>query len=184
MIISAGTASKQVNITQAAKPYIAPDGLSWSPSAPDADQPITLTFKATSKSALYGYTGDVYVHIGIVSAGDWMYVPADWNKNIDKCKMSKAEEANVWTLTLSPSIREWFASGETPVKKIGIVIRSTDGNKKGIEEDSFINVTDTKYKGFEPAAMAEKAMPTGVKEGINIIDQQTVTFVLYDFRPL
>ena len=180
LIISAGTASKQVNITQAAKPYIAPDGLSWSPSAPDADQPIRLTFKATSKSALYGYTGDVYVHIGIVSAGDWMYVPADWNKNIDKCKMSKAEEANVWTLTLSPSIREWFASGETPVKKIGIVIRSTDGNKKGIEEDSFINVTDTKYKGFEPAAMAEKAMPTGVKEGINIIDQQTVTFVLYD----
>ena len=180
LIISAGTASKQVNITQAAKPYIAPDGLSWSPSAPDADQPVTLTFKATSKSALYGYTGDVYVHIGIVSDGDWMYVPADWNKNIDKCKMSKAEEANVWTLTLSPSIREWFDSDETPVKKIGIVIRSSDGNKKGIEEDTFINVTDTKYKGFEPAAMAEKAMPTGVKEGINIIDQQTVTFVLYD----
>ena len=180
LIISAGTASKQVNITQAAKPYVAPDGLSYTPEKPDADQPITLTFKATSKSALYGYSGDVYVHIGVVSDGDWMYVPADWNKNIDKCKMSKAEEANVWTLTLSPSIRQWFDSGETPVNKLGIVIRSADGNKKGIDSDSFINVTDTKYKGFEPGTMKKATLPTGLQEGINIIDASTVTFVLYD----
>ena len=180
VIISAGTVSKSINITQAAKPYVAPDGLSWTPEAPDADQPLTLTFKATSKSALYGYSSDVFVHIGVVSDGDWMYVPADWDKNIDKCKMTKAEEANVWTLTLSPSIRQWFDSGETPVKKLGIVIRSADGSKKGIEEDSFITVTDSKYKGFEAAAIVEKALPTGVQEGINVIDQQTVTFVLYD----
>ena len=180
VIISAGTVNKSVNITQAAKPYVAPDGLSWSPEKPDADQPITITFKATSKSGLYAYAGDVYVHIGIVSEGEWQYVPADWNKNIDKCKMTKAEEANVWTLTLSPSIRQWFDSGETPVNKLGIVIRSADGSKKGIEEDSFITVTDSKYKGFEVADIVEKALPTGVQEGINIIDQQTVTFVLYD----
>ena len=37
LIISAGSVSKQVNITQAAKPYVAPDGLSWSPETPDAD---------------------------------------------------------------------------------------------------------------------------------------------------
>ena len=54
VIISAGTVSKSINITQAAKPYVTPDGLSWTPEAPDADQPLTLTFKATSKSALYG----------------------------------------------------------------------------------------------------------------------------------
>ena len=85
LIISAGSVSKQVSITQAAKPYIAPDGLSWNPEKPDADQPVTLTFKATSKSGLYGYTGNVYVHIGVVSDSDWLYVPADWDKNIDKC---------------------------------------------------------------------------------------------------
>lgn len=180
LIISSGTLNKQVSITQAAKPYVVPDGLSWNPEKPDADQPVTLTFKATSKSGLYAYSGDVYVHIGIVSEGEWQHVPADWDKNIDKCKMTKAEEANVWTLTLSPSIRQWFSSGETPVNKLGIVIRSADGTKKGIEEDSFIEVTDTKYKGFEPAAIVEKALPTGVQEGINIIDGQTVTFVLYD----
>ena len=143
LIFSVGTLNRQVNITQAAKPYVAPDGLSWKPEAPDADQPVTLTFKATNKSALYGYTGDVYVHIGVVSDGDWLYVPADWGKNTDKCKMTKAEEANVWTLTLSPSIRQWFNSGETPVNKLGIVIRSADGTKKGIDSDSFITVTDS-----------------------------------------
>ena len=180
LVISAGTANKQVSITQAAKPYVAPEGLSWKPEAPDADQPVTLTFKATNKSALYGYTGDVYLYIGVVSDGDWMYMPADWGKNTDKCKMAKAEEANVWTLTLSPSIRQWFNSGETPVNKLGIVIRSADGTKKGIDSDSFITVTDSKYKGFEPAAKIEKILPTGVQEGINIIDNSTVTFVLYD----
>ena len=180
LIITTGTINKQVGITQAAKPYKAPDGLSYTPEKPDADQPITLTFKATSKSALYGYNGDVYVHIGVVSESDWMYVPADWNQNIDKCKMSKTEEPNVWSITLSPSIRQWFESGETPVNKLGIVIRSSDGTKKGIETDSFIPITDTKYKAFEPGETKQAALPTGVKEGINIIDPQTVTFVLYD----
>ena len=180
LVISVGTLNKQVSITQAAKPYVAPEGLSYSPEKPDADQPITLTFKANSKSGLYGYKGNVYVHIGIVSEGDWQYVPAEWNENKDKCKMTATDEANTWQITLSPSIRQWFNSGETPVNKLGIVIRSADGTKKGIESDSFIAVTDSKYKGFEPGEMKKGTIPSGVQEGINIIDAQTVTFVLYD----
>ena len=180
LTFSVGTLSKNVSIAQAAKAYVAPEGLSYSPEKPDADQPLTLTFKANSQSALYGYTGEVYVHIGVVSDGDWQYVPADWGQNIDKCKMSKTEENNTWSITLSPSIRQWFNSGETPVNKLGIVIRSADGSKKGIESDSFITVTDTKYKGFEPGAVQKANLPTGVQEGINVIDASTVTFVLYD----
>ena len=180
LTFSVGTLTQNVRITQAAKAYVAPEGLSYSPEKPDADQPLTLTFKANSQSALYGYTGEVYVHIGVVSDGDWQYVPADWGQNIDKCKMSKTEENNTWSITLSPSIRQWFNSGETPVNKLGIVIRSADGSKKGIESDSFITVTDTKYKGFEPGAVQKANLPTGVQEGINVIDASTVTFVLYD----
>ena len=180
LVISVGTVNKQVSITQAAKPYVAPEGLSYSPEKPDADQPITLTFKANSKSGLYGYKGNVYVHIGVVSEGDWQYVPAEWNENKDKCKMTATNEANTWQITLSPSIRQWFNSGETPVNKLGIVIRSEDGTMKGIESDSFIAVTDSKYKGFEPGEMKKGPMPSGVQEGINTIDPQTVTFVLYD----
>ncbi len=180
LTIRAGTIDKQVNITQAAKPYTAPEGLSHSPEAPDADQPLTLTFKAGSKSALYGYSGEVYLHIGIVSDGHWMYVPAGWDQNTDKCRMTKTEEPDTWTLTLAPSIRQWFGSGETPVNRLGIVIRSADGTKKGIDADSFVSVTDKKYKPFEPGEAKKAALPAHVQEGINIIDRQTVTFVLYD----
>ena len=179
IVISVGTLNKTVAITQAASPYVAPEGLSHSPEKPDADEPLTLTFKADSQSALYGYTGDVYIHIGVVSEGDWQHVPADWTENIDKCKMTATEEANTWSISLKPSIREWFDSGETPVKKLGIVIRSADGTKKGIESDSFITVTDTKYKGFEPGEVKKGTLPNGVQEGINL-GSDKVTFVLYD----
>ena len=179
IVISVGTLNKTVAITQAASPYVAPEGLSHSPEKPDADEPLTLTFKADSQSALYGYTGDVYIHIGVVSEGDWQHVPADWTENIDKCKMTATEEANTWSISLKPSIREWFDSGDTPVKKLGIVIRSADGTKKGIESDSFITVTDTKYKGFEPGEVKKGTLPNGVQEGINL-GSDKVTFVLYD----
>lgn len=107
------------------------EGFTYSPETPDADQPLTIAFKASPTSALYGYAGDVYLHTGIVSEGVWLYVPADWNENIEKCKFAKSQtEANVWTITLSPSIREWFASGTTPVEQLGIIIRSADGSKK------------------------------------------------------
>ena len=181
IVISVGTLSKQVNITQTGSPYVAPEGLSYSPEKPDADAPITITFKANNKSALYGYTGDVYAHLGVVSEGEWQYVPANWDENKDKCKMPPTEEANTWSITLSPTIREWFGSGETSVKKLGIVIRSADGTKKGIDADSFISITDAKYQGFVPGEMKTGKMPSGMKEGINVHNTKTgATFVLYD----
>ncbi len=161
------------------KPVVIKDGLSWNPEAPDADKELTITFKATSGSELFNHTGDVYVHTGVVSEGTWLYVPADWDKNIAKCKMTKVED-NVWSLKFSPTIRQWFNSGETAVNKIGIVIRSDDRTKKGIAEDSFITVTDTKYKPFQPGAVKTGTLPAGIKEGINIVNNTTVTLVLYD----
>lgn len=65
------------------------EGFTYLPETPDADQPLTITFKASPTSALYGYAGDVYLHTGIVSEGVWLYVPADWNENIEKCKFTK-----------------------------------------------------------------------------------------------
>lgn len=156
------------------------DGLSYSPETANADSTLTIYFKADKSSALYNYKEEVYVHIGVVEEGTWMFVPAEWNQNLDKCKMTSIAD-NTWSIKLSPSVREWFQSGETPVNKIGIVIRSADGTKKGIENDSFIEVTDNKYKGFSPAAIIEKQMPDGCIEGINIdTNGNSVTFVLFD----
>lgn len=161
------------------KPTPITDGISFSPVAPDADGELTITFKAASTSALYGYIGDVYAHIGVVTEGTWYFVPAGWSQNIEKCKMTP-DGLNVWKLKLTPSIRAWFGSGETAVTKVGVVIRSADGAKKGVADDTFVTVTDTKYKGFEPVAIKMAALPVGVKEGINVINSTTVTLVLAD----
>ena len=170
------------------QPVTIKEGLSWSPETPDADKELTIWFKAPANSQLYGHTGEVYVHIGVVSEGTWMYVPAEWEENIGKCKMTKVtDEPNTWRITLSPSIREWFDSGETPVNKIGIVVRSADGERKGFPKkendngDRFIeNITDSKYKPFQPGVVRSGTMPAGLQHGINMVDNSTVTLVLYD----
>lgn len=176
LTLKCGEVSVDINITQTVG---IPDGFSFSPLNPDADQPLTITFKANSSSPLFGYKGDVYLHAGVISEGEWMYVPAEWTQNIDKCKMSLVD-TNVWTITLSPSIRQWFNSGTTPVRKLGLVVRSANGALKGVNEDTFVAVNDSKMKGFEPAAIIPAALPTGVEEGINVLNASTITFVLYD----
>ena len=155
------------------------EGFNIIPTEPDADKPLTIIFKAPKTSALYSYKGDVYIHTGVVSEGQWLYVPAAWEQNLEKCKMTVIEP-NTWSITLSPSIRQWFGSGETPVTKIGIVIRSADGTKKGIDKDFFITVTDNRFHPFEPAAIKHAPLPSNAIDGINIIDNSTVTLVLYD----
>ena len=184
LVIKAGNIQKEVAIKQSGKaeePNQIPFGISYSPEKPDADQQLTITFRADNKSKLYGYTGDVYIHIGVIDEGEWMFVPSDWNQNIGKCKMVATEDENQWSITLQPTVREWFESGENPVKQLGLVIRSADGSKKGLENDSFITVTDNKYQGFTPGAIKEKTCPTEFVEGINYKPNGTeVTFVLYD----
>ena len=155
------------------------EGLSMDPATPDADAAATLFFKAGASSALSGYSGDVYVHAGVIVDGEWMYVPAEWNQNLDKCRMT-AEAENVWSLKFEPSVREWFASGKTPVNRIGLVIRSADGSLKGLEADTFFDITDNKYQAevFEPDPVVEEAVPAGAEYGININSDNSVTFVL------
>lgn len=111
-----------------------------SPSPLNADLPGKITFIPSSSSPLYNYSGDIYVHIGVINGSTWLYVPADWNTNLDKCKMTK-EAANTWSISLSPTIREWFgATG--PITKIGLVFRNENGTLKGISTDTFVSVTD------------------------------------------
>lgn len=160
-------------------PVVIKQGLSWSLEEADADKELTIWFKAASGSPLYNYTGDVYIHTGVISEGEWQFVPAEWNENLSKCKMTKVEgEQSTWSIKLTPSIRQWYGSGKTAVNQLGIVVRSADGSKQ--TEDLFIPVTDTQFKAFEPAAVKSEAMPSGLLHGINIVDNSTVTLVLYD----
>lgn len=154
-------------------------GLSCSPEQADADKELTIYYKAPANSSLNNYTGEVYIHTGVIVEGVWQFVPAEWNQNLPKCRMSKVEgEQNAWSIKLSPSIRAWYASGETPVTKLGIVVRSADGTKQ--TEDLFIDVSDAQYEPFEPDPAQTGTMPAGLQPGINVINNSTVTLVLYD----
>lgn len=46
--IVSGSKKKEISVTQAANAIVAPDGLSFTPAAPDADQSLVITFRMQS----------------------------------------------------------------------------------------------------------------------------------------
>ncbi len=158
----------------------ASSGITVEPVYPSADKSCVIRFQAPSDSELYGYTGDIYVHLGVIVDDEWTLVPFDWNVNDDKCKMVKNADG-VYELSITPTIREFFQSGSTPVTKIAMVVRSDDGSKQ-TRPDQFCSVMDNTYvpETFVPDPVVEESMPANMRYGINYIDDDSVTFVLYD----
>ena len=183
--VSVGGATVSVAVTQDGvnlDENIVPDaasGIVVDPVKPDADGSCTIKFNAPSGSELFGYTGELYAHLGLIVDDEWAFVPADWGENIDKCKFSNIGE-NAWELKIEPSIREFFGSGETPVTRLAIVVRSADGTLQ-TRPDQFNSIKDSKYQlvPFIPDPVVDEAMPADLKQGINIHSDNSVTFVLY-----
>lgn len=176
VIIKSGTLKETITITQQGLASSLPAGLSTIPSEANADEALKIVYKVTNGEKIYGQSA-LYVHIGAGTEDAWEHVITTWGQNEDKFKMTNLGD-NTWSLDLTPTVREWFASGEMAINKIGVVIRSADAQSQ--TADLFITVKDDKYKAFEPAAIKYATMPAGVVEGINIIDNSTVTLVLYD----
>ena len=149
------------------------DGFNFNPMSEtqeelDADKQLVIYFKADPTSPLEGHTEDCYIHCGVIVDGVWSYVPAAWNENLDKCKMSFVKE-NIWKITLAPTVREWFGSGDTPVERLGMLIRSADGSiKDGTVEDendflasfvaNFFFEIDEKLSGYDEI-VTQECMP-------------------------
>ena len=162
----------------------AASGISVEPSLPDADGTCVIKFNPKSSSDLYKYAGDLYAHLGIIAPdddrSDWSFVPFEWDVNNDKCKFTKVAD-NSWELEITPSIRQFFNSGTTPVNLMAILVRSADGTLKS-GADQFCSVTDNKYKAdkFVPDEVEKATMPADVEHGINCNTDGSVTFVLYE----
>ena len=151
------------------------------PVCPDADKPCTIKFNPTSDNPLYGHTGELYAHLGVVVDGEWKYVPSDWGTTDEKVHFKKVAD-NSWELKLEPTVREYFQSGETPITKLAMIVRTADGNTKSHNDDQFCSATDNKYQAeqFEPDQLVTKKLPEGVDYGINYNADGSVTFVVYD----
>ncbi len=151
------------------------------PVCPDADKPATIKFNPTPDNALYGHTGELYGHLGVVVEGEWKYVVGEWGVAFEASHFKKVAD-NSWELKLEPTVREFFQSGETPITKIALIVRSEDGSIKSHEADQFCSVTDNKYQAqvFTPDPLVTKKLPEGVQHGINYNADGSVTFVFYD----
>ena len=192
IVLSSSGQSVTVTVTQAAgnaeveveKGEFYPDpasGIELDPVCPDADKPCTIKFNPASDNPLYGHTGELYAHLGVVVDGEWKFVPSDWGTTDEKVHFKKVAD-NSWELKLEPTVREYFQSGETPVTKLAIIVRTADGSIKSHDADQFCSATDNKYKAeeFVPDALVTKKLPEGVEHGINYNADGSVTFVLYD----
>lgn len=172
-LAAAVSCGKEEQIQPAKKPS---SGLYAVPALPDADSPCTLYYKADAGSPFYGFQGELYAHIGIVES-EWKFVQAEWNENIEKCRFQACTEKNLWQLSITPSVREWFSAGESAVERIGVVVRNSDGTKQ--TADLFVAVHDGKY-AFEPDPVVTETMPAGLHHGINYGSDGSVTLVLRD----
>ena len=144
-------------------------GFYTDPIFPDADEPCTIYYRPAADDKLYSQTGDLYAHVWLRTGGKSEYESA-WGDNSERYKLTKVADQQLWKMTMTPSIREWFGSGTSACQRIGILARTAD---KSIQtDDYFIKVTDNRY-GIDD-------MPKGLEHGINYIDNSTVTLVLYD----
>ena len=179
---AAGTAEKPVGGTEPGEYYpVAESGITVEPAYPDADGPCTIKFMPDASNPLYGHSGELYGHFGVVVDDEWKFVPTDWGTTEEKTHFTKVAD-NHWEFKMEPSIREYFGSGETPVTRIALIVRTADGNTKSHDADQFCSVTDNKFQAeeFTPDALVTKKMPEGVKHGINYNADGSVTFAFYD----
>lgn len=191
MVFSCSGQSIEVTVNQAAgnaeveveKGEFYPDptsGIDLDPVCPDADKPCTIKFNPASDNPLYGHTGELYAHLGVIVDGEWKYVPTEWGSTDEKIHFKKVAD-NLWELKLEPTVREYFQSGETPITKLAVIVRTADGAKSH-NDDQFCSAIDNKYKAeeFVPDDLVTKKLPEGAEYGINYNADGSVTFVLYD----
>ena len=178
---AAGTSEEIVTPPQDAVTPDPASGITVEPAYPDADKPCTIVFKPAADNALFNHTGELYGHFGVVVDGEWKFVPTDWGTTEEKTHFKKVAD-NHWEFKMEPSIREYFGSGETPVTKIALIVRSADGSIKSHDADQFCSVMDNKFEAeeFIPEQVIIRPMPAGLVYGINYNADNSVSFVFYD----
>ncbi len=113
--------------------------LTFTPAFPNDGDEVTIHFDSKEGNAeLQGHTGDVYVHIGVITqssdgAGDWKYVKTDWGENTSANRMDRVS-ADSYELKFNPRTYFGVPAGEQ-IHKIAMVFRNVDGTKVGRNAD-------------------------------------------------
>ncbi len=114
--------------------------LSVNPIHPGVDSTITIIYDATKgNAALSGYSGDVYMHTGVITAqssgsSDWKYVVTDWCENTPETLMTPIGN-DLYSATYH--IRSFYGIPEfETVLQLAFVFRSADCNLVGRDENN------------------------------------------------
>ena len=105
---------------------------------------------------LQNYTGDVYVHIGVITnlsanSSSWKYVPtfSVWSGTDARIKCTSIGN-NKWTYTIPGTLRTFFGITDPSEKilKIAILFRTAAGVKLANEDntDMFLTVVDNQFQ--------------------------------------
>ncbi len=148
------------------------------------NSPAEIIFNASEgNQGLMGFTGEVYAHTGVITDKstndtDWKYAP-EWGDNNAKYKMTPMGN-NRWKLDISPSIRSYYGvPASEEIIKLAFVFRSADNSKEGKgvgNTDIFVLLNE---ENFIPAEPVTRKRPYGIMDGINYIDDHTVTLLLF-----
>lgn len=105
--------------------------LTYDPAFPFENSSVTITLNtALGNKALRNYTGDVYVHTGVITnlsngPSDWRYVKTGWGQNTPETKLGKVSGVNNrYTLSIS-NIRDYYGvDASEDILQLAMVFRS------------------------------------------------------------
>lgn len=158
--------------------------ISVSPNVFKAEDEITITYDATQGTSGLRGAGKVYMHAGTVTdfimGTSWTNVVGNWGKDDGIGAMTSLGN-DKWSIKIAP--RTYFGVPTQRIFRIGMVFRNADGSKEGKSPqngDIFVQVS---FSGTEMEVqtpiLTTAPLPTGVKDGINYIDDKTVVLVLF-----
>lgn len=107
---------------------------------PLAGEPFTLTYNpAKGNGALSGFSGDVYIHWGVITntstgAADWKYVKSSSFNTPDASSKMTRQANGSYTITITPQSFFGVPAGEQ-IKKIAMVFRNGGGSIVGRNSD-------------------------------------------------
>lgn len=149
---------------------------SFSPDFPVDNSNVTITMDATKgNKGLMGYTGDVFVHIGVItnlstSQTNWKYVKTTWGST-DVNYKANVVSPNIWSFTIN-NVRSYFGvpAGET-ILRIAILFRNGTGSIKQTNidgSDTYVPIYSQGEFAVRFTSPAMQPMYNMIPEPINV----------------
>ncbi len=120
--------------------------VTFTPSFATENDSLVIVFDATEgNGALEGFTGDVYLHTGVITTEstnntDWRYVPNGWDEYPEKVRATSLGD-NKWEFKYLPNIRDFFGitNESEQVLEVAMLFRGTNtgvGDPVSVGRDS------------------------------------------------